>query len=124
MKKIILTITIALSAFTMSNAQILVDKKDITQTVDMFDVWCFTKPFTTKECYFIDYGQTGFKPVNYDLKEVQTIRDSLENKFSKGEWIRLVNYLKLNGYEKTGEHESMIGNLKGRVVTFERKKKD
>jgi len=120
MKKIVLTIGFILTAYC-AQSQILVNGVDVTTTAKTFDVWAFTKPFSTKESYFLDYGQEKFKSVNYDTK-AQCINDKDGKKFEKGEWIKLVNYLESQGYEEKTSRDANIGDAKGRVVTFVKKK--
>ena len=87
----------------------------------MFDVWSFTKSFTTKNCYYIDYGQENFHSYYFDAKR-QAIKDSAGVKFEKGEWIQLVQYLESQGYEQTNQRIEKVGDLSGTVTTFRRKK--
>ncbi|MFY7845485.1 hypothetical protein [Chryseobacterium gambrini] len=101
------------------SAQIITSKEDIKDKVDVFEVWAFIKPFTMKECYFINYGQKKFRPNNYDLVG-QGIFDKDNRKFEKGEWLQLVQYLKSQGFEKKEERPGYIGDITGRVITFEK----
>lgn len=117
MKKILFSLLICFSA--AFSAQIITSKEDIKDKIDVFEVWAFVKPFTLKECYFINYGQKKFRPNNYDLVG-QGIFDKDNRKFEKGEWIQLVQYLKSQGFEKKEERTGYIGDLTGRVVTFEK----
>ncbi len=117
MKKIIVALFIATSSFI--SAQIITSKEDIKDKVDVFEVWAFIKPFTMKECYFINYGQKKFKPNNYDLVG-QGIFDKDNRKFEKGEWLQLVQYLKSQGFEKKEERPGTIGDITGRIATFEK----
>ena len=105
---------------TLTYGQIIVNKEDIKEKVTMFEVWAFKKPFTSQECYFIDYGQKNFKPSNYDLLE-QGIKDKDGKKFEKGEWIKLYQFLESQGFVRDNEREEKIGNIKGRIITFKRK---
>lgn len=111
----------AFAMYFSVNAQIFVNKVDITKETETFDVWAFTKPFSTKESFFIDYGQDDFKPHYYDHK-TQLISDKDGNKFEKGEWIKLVKYLNANGFEEKSSRDANIGDVKGRVITFVRVK--
>lgn len=99
--------------------QIIVNKEDIKDKVTIFEVWAFKKPFTQKECYFIDYGQENFKPFNYDLKE-QGIKDSEGKKFEKGEWLKLIQYIESQGFAKDSERSESIGDVQGRIITFKK----
>lgn len=115
MKKILISLGVMFSSVIYS--QIIVNKEDIKDKVDEFEVWAFKKPFTSKDCYFINYGQKKFTPSNYDLLG-QGIIDKDGNKFEKGEWLRLSKYLREQGFKKESEREEYIGDLKGRVITF------
>ena len=119
MKKISLFIALFFCLFM--NAQIVVNGNDITKEVDAFEVWAFKKPFSQKESYFINYGQDKFRPHYYDHK-TQAVLTADGEKFGKGEWLQLVKYLKEQGFEKTDERLENIGDVQGRVVTFERLK--
>jgi hypothetical protein len=101
-------------------SQINVNKEDIKDKVTMFEVWAFKKPFTSKECYFINYGQDNFKPSNYDLLG-QGIRNANDDKFEKGEWLKLIQYLESQGFIKDDERNETIGNINGRIITFKKK---
>lgn len=120
MKKLIFTVGALLMYFGM-DAQIIVNKVDVTQETETFDVWAFKKPLSVKESFFMDYGQDDFKPHYYDHKS-QSINDKDGNKFEKGEWIKLVKFLNANGYEEKSTRDAEIGDQKGRVVTFIKKK--
>lgn len=121
MKKLVIILGLCIAHY-YSSAQLMVNNINITEKAEMFEIWAFKKPFTNKECYFLDYGQSGFKPVNYDLKETQTIRNKDGEKFEKGSWMTLYSYLRNEGYEKESERPDKIGNVEGRVITFIKKK--
>lgn len=87
--------------------------------VDTFEVWAFKKPFNNKESYFANYGQKKFRPHYYDHK-TQIIKDNEGKAFDNGEWLSLISFLKNEGWVKSDERHETIGNLQGRVVTFER----
>ncbi len=78
-----------------------------------------SKPFSTKESYFVNFGQEKFRLHYYDHK-TQAIFDADGGKFNKGEWLKLMQYLRAEGWKKTDERQEMLGNNEGRVVTFER----
>lgn len=105
--------------YNIAFSQITTNKEDIKDKVSVFEVWAFVKPFTMKECYFINYGQKKFRPNNYDLVG-QGIFDKDNRKFEKGEWLQLVQYLKTQGFEKKEERPGAIGDITGRVATFEK----
>lgn len=117
MKKILLIGLVGMSISTFS--QIITNKEDISDKVDTFELWAFVKPFTSKECYFINYGQKKFKPNNYDLLG-QGVYDKDNRKFEKGEFLQLNKYLKDNGFQKSDERPATIGDIQGRVITFEK----
>ena len=104
-----------------ASAQVVVNKKDINQEVKSFELYAFKKPFSTKESYFINYGQENFKIHYYDHKR-QAVFNAEGEKFSKGSWLKLVEYLEAQGWEKTEERLENIGNNQGRVITFKRSK--
>lgn len=118
MKKLILLFTLTASVLVFS--QIITNKKDIKDQVSVFEVWAFKKPFTQKECYFINYGQEKFKPSNYDLLG-QGISNKDNRKFEKGEWLQLVQYLESQNFYKDEERPETIGDVQGRIVTFKKK---
>ncbi|WP_312922588.1 hypothetical protein [Empedobacter brevis] len=120
MKNILVISSIIISGFV--NAQIITNKEDISEKVEMFEVWAFKKPFSLKESYFINYGQDKFKPNNYDLVG-QGIQDKEGKKFDKGEWLKLVQYLEKNGFYKQEERAETIGNVEGRIITFKKEKR-
>jgi len=93
--KLIFTLICMITLSYSANSQIIVNEVDITKETEMFDVWAFKKPLSSKESYFIDYGQDGFKIHNYDTKK-QSIFNKDGVKFEKGEWIKLVKYLNEN----------------------------
>ena len=107
-------------ASVLSFGQIIVNKEDIKDKVSIFEVWAFKKPFTSKECYFINYGQDNFKPANYDLLG-QGIKSLDDKKFEKGEWLKLIQYLESQGFIKDSERDETIGDIKGRIITFKKK---
>ena len=117
MKKLILGAIVLFS--TLSFGQINVNNVDITKTTETFDVWAFIKPFSVKESYFMDYGQDKFRPHYYDHK-TQAILDKDGIKFEKGAWIKLVNYLKSQGFEEASSRNMEIGDVKGRIINFKR----
>lgn len=117
MNKILFFLAIIIS--TIYSAQIITSKEDIKGKVDTFEVWAFIKPFNMKESYFINYGQNKFRPNNYDLLG-QGIFDKENRKFEKGEWLQIVQYLKSQGFEKKEERPGTIGDITGRIATFEK----
>jgi hypothetical protein len=106
---------------TLGFSQVNVNNIDISKETETFDVWSFVKPFSGKESYFIDYGQDSFKPHYYDHKS-QAIFDKDGVKFEKGQWIKLVNYLKTQGFEEATSRTQEIGDVKGRITNFKRVK--
>lgn len=120
MRKNILILAVSLFTSSFCFGQITVNKEDIKDKVEIFEVWSFKKPFSSKECYFIDYGQKNFKPVNYDLMG-QGVIDKDGRKFEKGEWLSLLQYLESQGFIKDGERSETIGDINGRVTTFKKK---
>lgn len=112
MKKIILTVAIALITLTASS-QISVNGTDITNE-PLVEVWAFKKPFSTKESIFVNYGQSKFRPHYYDKN--QGI-DGIE----KGEWMKVLKLFINNGFERMDERQDFVGNQEGRVITFIKK---
>ncbi len=104
---------------TSVNAQVLVNNQDLNVAVEIFELYAFKKPFSTKECYFVNFGQDRFKLHFYDHK-TQAVFDAEGKKFEKGEWLRMLNYLRVQGWRKADERTEKLGNNEGRVVTFER----
>lgn len=86
---------------------------------ELMEVWAFIKPFNNAESYFMDYGQKKFRPHYYDHK-TQRIFNNDGKYFEKGEWLALYSFLKEEGWKKTDERASKIGDIQGRVITFER----
>jgi hypothetical protein len=120
MRKIAITLLILVSGLSYNaNAQVTVNNVDLNTEVEMFEVWAFKKAFSTKESLFINYGQDKFRPHYYDHK-TQRIFDDEGNYFKKGSWMKLYAYLKKQGWKKTDERKETIGEVKGRVITFER----
>ena len=117
MKKIVLFFALVICIY--ANGQIIVNGNDITKETETFEVWAFKKPFSQKEVYFANYGQDKFRPHYYDHK-TQAIRNANGEKFEKGEWLQLLKYLKSQGFEKTDERQENIGDIIGRVITFEK----
>lgn len=113
MKKAILLFAIIAS---VSMSAQTVNKEKVESNI--MEVWAFKKPFSNSESYFADYGQKKFRPHYYDHK-TQSISDNDGNKFKKGDWVGLYSYLQSEGWEKTGERPATIGDLEGRVITFE-----
>ena len=97
----------------------VVNGTDLNEEVDIFEVYAFKKPFSTKECFFADYGQKNFKLHFYDHKR-QAIYNAEGEKFEKGEWLNLMKYLRSQGWKKTDERKEKLGDNEGRVVTFEK----
>jgi hypothetical protein len=118
MKTIKLLLIALLFSFN-SFAQITVNKVDISNEVDTFEVWAFKKPFSNKESLFVNYGQDKFRPHYYDHKTQRILNGSGEV-FKKGSWLKLSSYLKKQGWIKTDERSETIGDITGRVVTFEK----
>ena len=115
----LLLTSFALTYGYSARAQVIVNKVDLNKAVDTFEVYAFKKPFSTKECFFANYGQKAFKLHWYDDSS-QAIFDNTGRKFEKGEWLQLSNYLKSQGWKKTDNRTEKLGNIEGRVVTFER----
>ena len=111
-KLLLLSLLISGAAFGQ-----IVNKEEVQSNT--MEVWAFVKPFNNQESYFADYGQKKFRPHYYDHK-TQRIFDNDGNYFKKGDWISLYEFLKSEGWEKTGERPQSIGNIQGRVITFER----
>lgn len=117
MKKLLLVSVLLFT--TLGFSQIIVNKENIKESVLIFEVWAFKKPFTSKECYFINYGQNNFRPCNYDLLN-QGIKNDVDKKFEKGEWLKLLQYLESQGFTKESERQETIGDINGRVITFKK----
>ena len=121
MKKVLLPLMLCLF-FTTNVLSQKVNKTDISNETDLFELYIFKKPFSNKESYFVDFGQDKFRPHYYDHK-TQAICNDSGKKFEKGTYIKLAKFLKSKGWAKTDERESSIGEVKGRVLTFEKKVK-
>nr|WP_322623705.1 hypothetical protein [uncultured Flavobacterium sp.] len=120
MKKIFFMAAFLFAALQAS-AQVMVNGKDIATETETFEVWAFKKPFSNKESLFMNYGQDDFKPHYYDHKS-QAISNKDGKKFEKGEWLQLTKYLLSQGFEEKSSRDASIGDAKGRVVTFVKKK--
>ena len=66
--------------------------------------------FTQADCYYVDYGQKGFKEHFYDYKS-QAVLDKNNVKFEKGEYMKLLNYLEAQGWVKDSQRESELGDV-------------
>lgn len=119
MKTKILTIGMLFLSMTMFS-QVYVNNVNLNKTVKSFELHMALKPFTTSQCYYIDYGQNGFKEANYDLKG-QGVEDSTHIKFEKGQYMKLKNYLEDQGWVKNDERISKLGNTKIDIIEFKRK---
>ena len=112
MKKLITILAIASITFA-ANSQIIVNGNDISNE-SIIEVWVFKKPLTSKEVFFANFGQDKFRPHYYDHK-TQKI-----DGVGKAESIKLLKLMRDNGFTKIDEREENIGNVKGRVLTFEK----
>jgi len=121
MKERALIISALILLSIIVNSQVVVNGVDLNKEVEAFEVWAFKKPFSQKESLFINYGQDGFRSVNYDSKK-QSVFNKDGVKFMKGEYLKLHLYLKDQGWIKTSERETSMGNNEGRVIMFEKKK--
>ena len=121
MKKRLLLITSTFLIAITIKSQVMVNGIDLNKEVEAFEVWAVKKPFSQKESLFVNYGQDNFRQSNYDSKK-QCILDKNGRKFMKGEYMKLYNYLKNQGWIKTSEVETSIGSQKGRIIMFEKKK--
>ncbi len=117
MKKLVFSLILLISV--TASSQVIVNKVDVNEESEIFEVYAFKKPFSTKEVYFGNYGQDNFKLHYYDHKR-QAIYDSEGNKFEPGEWLKLYKYLRDNDWKKIDEREEKYGKTKGRVITFEK----
>lgn len=115
-KFLLLFFTLLVSSLIYSQK---VNGKDLKNETDYFELWMFKKPFTSQECYFVDYGQEKFKPHYYDHKR-QAITDNSGQKFEKGKYVKLAKFLKESGWKKTGQREAEIGDIKGTIISFEK----
>ena len=112
MKKLITFLALAVISFA-AQSQIIVNGNDISNE-SIIEIWAFKKPLTSKEVFFANYGQDKFRPHYYDHK-TQRI-DGVD----KAESIKLLKLMRDNGFTKIDEREENIGNVKGRVLTFEK----
>lgn len=119
MKKILFSTAFILTSL-FASAQIIVNKEDLNQVADSFELYAVIKPFTTEECVFIDYGQDKFRPNNYDLRDVQAIYDKDGNKFKKGDYRKVVKYIESQGWKATDKRVKKIGNIDANVTIFEK----
>lgn len=101
--------------------QLFVNGNDLNKTAKSFELHLAVKPFTAKQCLYIDYGQDGFKEANYDLSDKQAVYDSVGKKFSKGEYMKLSNYLEATGWIRDSQRESNLGDVKISIMMFKRK---
>jgi len=101
-------------------SQVLVNKVDLNTEVKSFELHIAQKPFTVKDCYYVDYGQKNFKENFYDHKR-QAIFDKDNVKFEKGEYVKLLNYLESQGWVKSWQRERNLGDVKINVVLFSKK---
>lgn len=120
MKKIMMILAMVIFSMT-SKAQVYVNNVDLNKTVKMFELHMAIKPLTSKQCYYVDYGQEGFRENNYDILEKQAICDSTKTKFVKGEYLKLINYLDSQGWVKDSQRESKIGNVRVDIILFRKK---
>ena len=120
MKSVVLILVLVFMGLSLS-AQVLVNGMDINKEAEVITIYAFKKPFSTKECFFCDFGQDNFRLHYYDAKK-QCIKDKDGRKFEKGEYVKLYTYLKSQGQEKIDEFEEMLGDIKGRAIMFERSK--
>jgi hypothetical protein len=103
----------------ISIGQVYVNNVDMNTTVKQFELHLAKKPFSNKECLYVDYGQ-NFKEHFYDLKG-QGIEDSTHTQFKKGEYIKLLNYLDSQGWTKDSQREGELGDVKINIILFKRK---
>ncbi len=101
-------------------AQVYVNTLDLNKEVKSFELHMAKKPFTQADCYYIDYGQKGFKEHFYDHKS-QAVLDKDNVKFEKGEYLKLLNYLEAQGWVKDSQRESELGAVKIKIILFRRK---
>jgi hypothetical protein len=116
MKKLI-TFSILMSFFFGYNQTI--NGVNISEKTKLFELYAFKKPFSIEESFFIDYGQDKFRPHYYDHKTQAIINDEGE-KFKKGDYIGILKFMKLKGWQKINERESFIGDIRGRIITYEK----
>lgn len=103
-----------------TQAQVYVNDVNLNTTVTQFEIHMCKKPFTTKDCYYADYGQK-FKEGDYDVVKRQAIYDSTGTKFEKGEYVRMLNYLNATGWKRSSQRITKIGNIDVQVILFEKK---
>jgi hypothetical protein len=114
----LLYLFLLISNFTFS--QVYVNKIDLNSEAKSFELHMAKKPFTSKDCYYVDYGQKDFKEHFYDHKS-QAILDKDNVKFEKGEYMKLLNYLESQGWFKDSQRESELGDVNITIVLFRKK---
>jgi hypothetical protein len=100
---------------------LMVNGQDLNTTVKMFELYSAKKPFTNKECFYIDSGNNNFKPQNYDVTKNQAIFDKDGKKFEKGENMRLAQYLDDAGWVEAGTRQTTQGDVPVTVVRYKKK---
>lgn len=103
-----------------TQAQVYVDSTDLNTAVKYFELHITKKPFSTKDCYYVDYGQKDFRERGFD-NESQSVHNKDSVKFEKGEFVKLVNYLGEQGWIKDGQRETKSGKELITIVLFRRK---
>ena len=100
---------------------LMVNGQDLNTTVKMFELYSSKKPFTNKECFYIDSGNNNFKSQNYDVTKNQSIFDKDGKKFEKGENMRLAQYLDDAGWVEAATRQTTQGDVPVTVVRYKRK---
>jgi hypothetical protein len=101
-------------------SQVFVNNTNLNQNVKNFELHVAKKPFTSKDCFYVDYGQKDFKEHFYDHK-IQAVFDINNVKFEKGEYLKLLNYLEQNGWVKDSQRETELGDVKINIFLFRKK---
>ena len=115
MKSIILGLFLIIAGTGYS--QVIVNKTDLNKSVKTFELHMAKKPLTSKDCYYVDYGQDNFKEHFYDHKK-QAAFDGNNRKFEKGEYMKLLNYLESQGWVKDSQRETNLGDVDITVFLF------
>jgi hypothetical protein len=118
MKKLFFLALLISSQF--GTAQVYINDVNLNDNAKSFELHMSKKPFTSKDCYYIDYGQKDFKEHFYDSK-TQAVFDKDKVKFEKGEYMKLLNYLESQGWIKDSQRESSLGDVKISIVLFRKK---
>ena len=120
MKKVVLGLALVLGTL-VSNAQLVVNGVDLNKEAKTIEVYQSKSylPFAFRDRLFIDYGQKGFYDFKYSFVMTQSIFDKDGRKFKRGEHIRLLNYLREQGWTALQDREYRLSGQKVWVTIYE-----